>query len=402
MPARLLPLARLLEVVVHHVDLDIGFEFADIENTTAEWLLEWSAFRVRSREEFPRLDLTSDSGFASASAAPATDRGAAAATPAARLGDEPVDDSAVSGARGCTGRRSEAIERRDDRHDWAQPCRTGRPASGGWLSPAVTMSKVRVGGMDNNAYLLQSAGRCWSMRRTTGRAAALIGGGAVDTIVTTHRHGDHWQALAAVAERTGARLVGGRPDRRRDRREAGVEDLVGVWDGDTVALGDETLEVIGLVGHTPGSITLAYTGGGGGRTCSPGTACSRRAGQDNCRRGLRLADGRPGAQGLRPLRRRHRRPSGARGRHHPGRGAAVLARMAAARLVAPTRLLSGDPSRYIVDVSDLLKEGGHDDRYVRDGRTLAAVCAAMWLRPSGPDRLRDGFTFDDGPSGLAV
>ena len=62
-PARLLPLSRLLEVVVHHVDLDIGFEVDRIEDTTAEWLLEWCAFRVRGRPEFPRLDLTSESGF---------------------------------------------------------------------------------------------------------------------------------------------------------------------------------------------------------------------------------------------------------------------------------------------------------------------------------------------------
>ena len=62
-PARLLPLARLTEVVLHHVDLNIGFEVGDIDQATAEWLLEWSAFRLRSRDEFPRLDLTSDSGF---------------------------------------------------------------------------------------------------------------------------------------------------------------------------------------------------------------------------------------------------------------------------------------------------------------------------------------------------
>ena len=30
---------------------------------TAEWLLEWCAFRLRNRDEFPRLDLISDSGF---------------------------------------------------------------------------------------------------------------------------------------------------------------------------------------------------------------------------------------------------------------------------------------------------------------------------------------------------
>jgi maleylpyruvate isomerase len=62
-PARLLPLARLLEVVIHHVDLDIGYEIADIDKQTAEWLLEWCAFRFRDREDFPKLELTSDSGL---------------------------------------------------------------------------------------------------------------------------------------------------------------------------------------------------------------------------------------------------------------------------------------------------------------------------------------------------
>ena len=38
--------------------------------------------------------------------------------------------------------------------------------------------------------------------------------------------------------------------------------MVGVWDGDQIELGTESLEVIGLVGHTPGSITLAYAGAG--------------------------------------------------------------------------------------------------------------------------------------------
>jgi maleylpyruvate isomerase len=62
-PARLLPLARLLEVVIHHVDLDIGYEITGIDTQTAEWLLEWCAFRLRERDGFPRLQLTSDTGF---------------------------------------------------------------------------------------------------------------------------------------------------------------------------------------------------------------------------------------------------------------------------------------------------------------------------------------------------
>ena len=58
-PARLLPLARLLEVTLHHVDLDLGYELADVDDATADWLLEWSAFRLRERDEFPRLELVS-------------------------------------------------------------------------------------------------------------------------------------------------------------------------------------------------------------------------------------------------------------------------------------------------------------------------------------------------------
>jgi maleylpyruvate isomerase len=62
-PARLLPLPRLLEVVIHHVDLDIGYEITDIDTQTAEWLLEWCAFRLHIRDDFPRIQLTSDSGL---------------------------------------------------------------------------------------------------------------------------------------------------------------------------------------------------------------------------------------------------------------------------------------------------------------------------------------------------
>jgi len=100
-PARLLPLARLLEVVVHHVDLDIGFDVDQIEETTAEWLLEWCAFRVQSREEFPRLDLTSDSGF-TISLGSAGEPRAVSGTSANLLGwvMNRVDDSAVRGGEG--------------------------------------------------------------------------------------------------------------------------------------------------------------------------------------------------------------------------------------------------------------------------------------------------------------
>ena len=100
-PARLLPLSRLLEVVVHHVDLDVGFEFEHIETTTAEWLLEWCAFRLRERREFPKLELTSESGFAIALGT-AGESVAVSGTSANLLGwvMGRLDRSAVRGAEG--------------------------------------------------------------------------------------------------------------------------------------------------------------------------------------------------------------------------------------------------------------------------------------------------------------
>ena len=100
-PARMLPLARLVEVVIHHVDLDIGYEVAQIEDTTAEWLLEWCAFRVREREEFPKLDLTAESGF-TISLGNAGEPTAVSGTSANLLGwvMSRVDDSAVRGGEG--------------------------------------------------------------------------------------------------------------------------------------------------------------------------------------------------------------------------------------------------------------------------------------------------------------
>jgi glyoxylase-like metal-dependent hydrolase (beta-lactamase superfamily II) len=133
-----------------------------------------------------------------------------------------------------------------------------------WLSPSVTMTKISVGPMDNNAYLLQAPGGTVLVdaANDSSRLLKIIGDGPLHTIVTTHRHGDHWQGLAAVAETTGARLIAGRPDVEAIARGAGVSSLIGVWDGDQVELGQESLAVIGLVGHTPGSITLVYTGDG--------------------------------------------------------------------------------------------------------------------------------------------
>lgn len=164
----------------------------------------------------------------------------------------------------------------------------GGPALPLALSGDVTMTKISVGPMDNNAYLLtpeDGAAVLIDAADDDTRLLELIDGREVAVIITTHRHGDHWQALPTVAEATKAELICGRPDVDAIATGAWVEGLVGAWDGDEVTIGDGELEVIGLVGHTPGSIALAFTGsdgvvhlfsgdslfpGGPGKTNSPG------------------------------------------------------------------------------------------------------------------------------------
>lgn len=122
------------------------------------------------------------------------------------------------------------------------------------------LAKTSVGHMDNNAYLLSH-----------GDDALLIDAAAepevllrqverlnLIAVVTTHRHADHLQALATVVGRTGAAAYAGGPDAAAITEATGVTCRE-VWDGDVIDLGPVSLAVIGLVGHTPGSITLAHT-----------------------------------------------------------------------------------------------------------------------------------------------
>lgn len=122
----------------------------------------------------------------------------------------------------------------------------------------LVITKIAVGDFENNSYLL----RC---RQTDEqllidaaaepeRLLATIGEDGLATVVTTHRHGDHWQALADVVAATGARTVAGEDD----ADAIPVPTDVRVKDGGTVTVGEVSLEVITLVGHTPGSIALLY------------------------------------------------------------------------------------------------------------------------------------------------
>ena len=122
----------------------------------------------------------------------------------------------------------------------------------------LIITKVAVGPMDNNAYLL----RCRDTDEQLLIDAAdepetllgVIGRDGLRRIVTTHRHGDHWQALPAVLDATGAITAAGEDD--ADHLPVAVAERV--VDGNRVPVGRCPLEVIHLVGHTPGSIALLY------------------------------------------------------------------------------------------------------------------------------------------------
>jgi len=149
----------------------------------------------------------------------------------------------------------------------------------------LTITKVSVGPMDNNAYLLRdhASGDLLLIDAANdgGRLLQLIDDAPVRAIVTTHRHADHWQALAEVRDRTGAPVIAHRLD------AAGLPVPVdrAVRHGEQIGWGDSAVTVIHLRGHTPGAIALRYdddpgrpahlfTGdslfpGGPGRTANP-------------------------------------------------------------------------------------------------------------------------------------
>ncbi len=126
----------------------------------------------------------------------------------------------------------------------------------------LTVTKVAVGPMDNNAYLLTCAQTGEAVlidaANEADRLLEVIGDTPVSAIVTTHRHWDHWQALKQVRAATGAAVVA-HPD---DAGELPVKVTELVRNGDTVPVGAASLSVIHLRGHTPGSIALCYDADG--------------------------------------------------------------------------------------------------------------------------------------------
>ncbi len=128
-------------------------------------------------------------------------------------------------------------------------------------------TKASVGSMDNNAYLLDAGGPLLLIDAPdeAERLLALLDGRPLAAVVTTHRHPDHLQALAEVVRRTGATAYAGGPDASAIEQQTGVASRR-VWTGDRIECDGIRLEVVGLVGHTPGSVALVLHGVDGSPT----------------------------------------------------------------------------------------------------------------------------------------
>jgi glyoxylase-like metal-dependent hydrolase (beta-lactamase superfamily II) len=155
--------------------------------------------------------------------------------------------------------------------------------------PGVSIVKTSVGPLDNHTYLVTCANTGESLLIDAANdpelLVELVGEHApkLALIVTTHQHFDHWQALAAVAESSGAPTAA----HELDAEPLPVEPSRFLAGGETIDIGDLTFDVIHLRGHTPGSVALAlrpsgqrtavqlFTGdclfpGGVGKTWEPG------------------------------------------------------------------------------------------------------------------------------------
>ena len=126
--------------------------------------------------------------------------------------------------------------------------------------PGLTIVKVAVGPMDNNAYLLRCTasgeGLLIDAANEAPRLHDLVRfeGPPVSAILTTHRHADHWQALAATVADAGAAVYAGDPD--ADELPVAVDERLS--HGDTIEVGELSMEIIALRGHTPGSVAVLY------------------------------------------------------------------------------------------------------------------------------------------------
>lgn len=134
----------------------------------------------------------------------------------------------------------------------------GRLTGERWTVGPARLSKISVGEMDNNVYIIEStATGDVLLVDAANDAPALIAhlrdeAPGVKEVLTTHLHADHWIGLSETVRALGLTTIAPPGD-------AGAIDVPTdrhVSHGDQIAVGDLTLDVIGLRGHTPDGVAL--------------------------------------------------------------------------------------------------------------------------------------------------
>ena len=126
--------------------------------------------------------------------------------------------------------------------------------------PGLRITKVCTPPFTNNCYLL----RCTETGDTLLVDAAgdaptllrLVGDGRLVAVLETHGHWDHQQALAEVVAATSAPVLA----HAGDAADLPVPVDRLLEDGDAVQVGRQTVSVVHLEGHTPGSLAVLYEG----------------------------------------------------------------------------------------------------------------------------------------------
>ena len=124
--------------------------------------------------------------------------------------------------------------------------------------PGLRITKVAVGPMDNNAYFLT----CTATGDTTLIDAAAEpdrllrerGDGLLVSVITTHQHPDHWQALEQVVGVAGPAVIA----HALDAPGLPIPVTEIVKGNAVIEVGQARLTVVHLRGHTQGSIAILY------------------------------------------------------------------------------------------------------------------------------------------------
>jgi len=145
--------------------------------------------------------------------------------------------------------------------DPAHVARGGPPHHYPYNDGGLRVLKLHVGPWENNAYLLHDPQSDEALlvdaaNEADRLLAELLAGVALVGIVTTHRHTDHSQALAAVLRKHDVWNGAHPADADAIADEVGVTPDRVLEHGDTVSVGGWSVTVLHTPGHTEGSISF--------------------------------------------------------------------------------------------------------------------------------------------------